>query len=311
MKRSSKNFIPIEQEKYYDGLYREKKFGELRSLLLDSSLITATHFNYSMKIIECGDYIQFYYFNKIKSKKGSSSDKKIDEDNLYKTEETYNKKNDLKTIEYKNILRSKFQLQRIVKSNEEEFKTFLTLTFAENLGDVELANKKFAIWRTKVKSIFKDFKYVCVPEFQKRGSVHYHLLTNIEIDKIYNYSRRGKKLETQLIIPQNNTDKHQYDVKFWSYGFTSVFPMKDINVVGYITKYMTKDIDNRLFGFRRYLNSNNLVKPKEHYVDISSDKDFLSLLERQNKSEEIYKGSYYSFEGDVIDFVEYKIKKGE
>ena len=41
--------------------------------------------------------------------------------------------------------------------------------------------------------------------------------------------------------------------------------MKDINIIGYLSKYMTKDIDNRLFGKRRYLYSQNLVKPKTYF----------------------------------------------
>lgn len=50
-------------------------------------------------------------------------------------------------IELKNILRSKFQLQRLVKSNEDIFKTFITLTFADNIQDIAKANKCFKNWR--------------------------------------------------------------------------------------------------------------------------------------------------------------------
>ena len=317
MRHSSKNFLTIEQERYYEARYREEKFGELHSLLLDSSLISPTQLHYTMKVIECGKYTQFYYFNKEKVKKEKKK-KDIDIDNLYKNEITISKRNDLKIIEYKNIMRSKFQLQRLVKSNEDIFKTFITLTFADNITSIEQANKKFDIWRTKIKSIYKDFKYVCVPEFQKRGAVHYHLLTNIEIQKEYSYIRRNKQNETQLIIPQKEfSDKqllkmtlkqreHCYDVKFWSYGLTSIFPMKNINVVGYITKYMTKDIDNRLFGKRRYFNSQNLIIPRIHFVDMTSDFEFLYLLEKQNNSTKVYEGSYFSYDNDVIDFVEFK-----
>ena len=122
----------------------------------------------------------------------------IDVDFLFK-EENHSRRHELNTIEYKNIMRSKFQLQRLVKSNEDIFKTFITLTFEENLKDIDVANQKFKSWRTKIKSIFKDFKYICVPEFQKRGAVHYHLLTNLEIDKIYTYVRLKKECETKLV----------------------------------------------------------------------------------------------------------------
>ena len=167
--------------------------------LLDSSLISATKNKYQTKIISCGDYIQVYYFNKTKTKKDKNlslidkqKKKIIDNDFLFK-EENFYKKDEPKTIEYKNIMRSKFNLQRIVKSNENDFITFITLTFKDNITNIEFANKKFHSWRTKIKSIFPNFKYVCVPEFQKRGAVHYHLLTNIEINKIYKYIRLNKE----------------------------------------------------------------------------------------------------------------------
>lgn len=300
-----------EKQERYNNYLRvkeyEKEYHATRGCsLLDSSLITATHkYLYDTKIIECGDYLQVYYFENKKEKKKLKKEKEeIDIDNLYKNKETYKKRKELKTIEFKNIQRSKFQLQRIVKANEKKFKTFITLTFADNVKDIELANKKFAIWRTKIKSIFNDFQYVCVPEFQKRGAVHYHLLTNLEINKIYNYTRRGKNLEVALIIPQENKKK-QYDVKYWSYGYSSVFPMKDINVVGYISKYMTKDIDNRLYGHRRYLYSSNLIIPNE-YIFEYEDPSLLHLLIRITESDEMYKRKYLDYYGNEIVFVEYK-----
>lgn len=295
------------QEQYYDYLRakeEEKRHTERMASLLDSSLIFPTHkFNYDVKLVECGDYVQVYYFENIKTKKGKK-EKEIDINNLYKSEKTFKKRNELKTIEFKNINRSKFQLQRLVKANEKVFKTFITLTFADNIKNIEVANKKFDIWRTKIKSIYKDFQYVCVPEFQKRGAVHYHLLTNLEINKIYQYTRRNKNLEVKLIIPQDNK-KTQYDVKYWSYGFTSVFPMEDINVVGYISKYMTKDIDNRLYGKRRYLYSQNLKIPSECFIEKDS-KHTLSLLTLIENSDITFKKSYLDYYGFKIDFIEYK-----
>lgn len=283
----------------------ERPTESVGSLLLDSSLISPTHYDY--KIIECGEYIQIYKFNKLKTSEKDKKEKtKIDIDYLFKKENII-KQNELKIISYKNIMRSKFQLQRIVKANENEFKTFLTLTFADNVKDIEIANKIFDVWRTKIKSIKKDFKYVCVPEFQKRGAVHYHLLTNLEIDLIYQYTRRNKQLEVKLIKRQENKIS-QYDVKYWSYGFSSVYPLENINVVGYITKYMTKDIDNRLWGKRKYFNSHNLKMPKEILInsDILIEKKYLNFIELLYNVK--YQHSYYDVFGDEIEFTEYKCK---
>lgn len=296
----------------------------LGALLLDSSLITATqNKNVSIKIIECGEYYQVYQYNKPRLIKDKTIDKftdksysidlfkNVDTDNLCKSK-NLSRIDEPKFIEYKNIQRSKFQVQRLVKANEQKFKTFITLTFADNVTSIADANKKFAVWRTKIKSIYKDFLYLCVPEFQKRGAVHYHLLTNIDINKTYEYIRRDKKTSVQLIHNQKSPDgiihENQYDVKYWSYGFTSVFPMKNINVVGYITKYMTKDIDNRLWGKRRYLYSSNLKVPTTIYLDLMQDQDFLIYLDILNKCDKQFAHSYLTISGEDISFTEYKIR---
>lgn len=342
MKRTSKKTLTdSERKQFYSDLrmykeikkeefLQEVKGGVRESValsLLDSSLISATQNIYQTKIISCGDYIQVYYFNKTKVqrkkdlslKENEKKRKKtIDIDYLFK-KENYPQKNELKTIEYKNIMRSKFQLQRIVKSNENEFKTFITLTFEENIKDVNIANKKFHSWRTKIKSIYPNFKYVCVPEFQKRGAVHYHLLTNLEINKTYTYTRRNKKIDITLIHTQENFTDNQlssmtlekrkkcYDVLYWSHGYTSVFPIKSTDVVGYMTKYMTKDIDNRLFSHHRYLNSKNLILPKELFLNNENNgTDFLNLFYIENYFKKTYENSYLDYDGDVINFVEFK-----
>ncbi len=199
-----------------------------------------------------------------------------------------------KEIELKNINRSKLSLQRLVKSNEHLFKTFITLTFAENVKDVKIANKKFDNWRRMIKRKKSDFLYVCVPEFQKRGAVHYHLLTNLDI-----------KENHDLIIPQENK-KHQYDVKYWKNGFSSVFDMKDINVVGYISKYMTKDIDNRLWGHRRYFYSQKLKKPSTLFLNTNRIEDLIKLFKIMDTSNKKHKNIYPDKFGQPITFIEYK-----
>lgn len=202
-----------------------------------------------------------------------------------------------KKIEEKNIRRSKSQMTRIVKANENDFKTFITLTYAENVTDISKANKNFDNWRRSIKRIKNDFKYVCVPEFQKRGAIHYHLLTNLDIQENRN-----------LIIPQKGK-KTQYDVKYWNQGFTSVFSVEDINIVGYMSKYMTKDIDNRLWGKRRYLYSQNLKSPTTVYLDLNNIEDFRHYVDIVNSCESKYNSIYFDLSGECIEFEEFKLRK--
>ena len=275
--------------------------------LLDSSLIIRYKSNYfeedpkklyNCKIITCGNYLQVYFYKEkhVKVKQGI-------ENNLIK-EKNISRVGEKKYIEYKNILRAKFNLQRLVKANEYIFKTFITLTYAENIKDIKEANKNFNNWLTNIrKRKNKDFAFVCVPEYQKRGAVHYHLLTNIDIN------------DTSVIIPQKirtkKTEKlkHLYDVVYWEKGYSQVSSLSDVeNVVAYITKYMTKDIDNRLFGSRKYHYSRNLIRPKESILDISNNTDFEYLKKLTSESELVFSNNYkntYNFD-DVV-FNEYKL----
>jgi hypothetical protein len=232
----------------------------LRGSLLDSSLIRQTNnMQYNAKIIVCGDYIHLYLYDYMKTKKDKNlcpigqEKKKIiidDKSNIYKPK--YNE------IREDNALRSKLSLERLIKANAKIFKTFITLTFADNISSIEEANNCFNIWRTRAKRLYPTLEYICVPEYQKRGAVHYHLVTNIPINSDLIALQEGKA--------------NQYDVKYWFYGFSSVFEIKDINVVGYMSKYMTKDINNRLFGRKRYFYSKGLNIPKQTFFDTEDEK---------------------------------------
>lgn len=226
---------------------------------------------------------------------------KIDTDNLIKLNSNNKEKN--KIIDIKNINRSKFELQRLVKSNIDVFKTFITLTFEDNINNIEFANKKFNIWKTYIKQLKNDFKYICVPEFQKRGAVHYHLLTNID----YN-DENLLSIEERKIWNKKSGWQIGKDVKGWKYGINMAKKLDNINVIGYITKYMTKDIDNRLWGKRRYLYSYNLIRPKTIYLDTNNLNELIKYFDILDYDLQ-YSNTYISKFNDIIDFKEYKKMK--
>lgn len=205
-----------------------------------------------VKLFENG-YIEIKDYKKpvIKLKKGYEN---IDNEKYTKGRQSsmlINNKKDNKKVESSSLSRSVTILRDYANANEKEWLTFITLTFKENITDINLANKKFNHFTKCMKRKYPDFKYLGVPEFQKRGAVHYHLLTNLV---------KGSDL---LPLQENTDDK--YDVKYWNYGFSSVFDLKEtddnFNVVAYICKYFYKDFDNRLFGRTKVLKSNNLKKP--------------------------------------------------
>ncbi len=272
-------------------------------LLLDSSLISATIFEkpklYDYKIVECGSFVQVYRFLQHRIKNINKND---DADlNLKKIKfevNTSKKETKLKTIneiEERNITRSKLQCQRIAKANMEYWETFITLTFADNVTDIKLANKRFKYFIDKVRRIKNDLRYLVVPEHQKRGAIHYHLLTNISIN------------DTKLMYNQEDNPKFKH-IKYWLDGFNSVEFIKGDakKVIGYISKYMTKDVDNRFFGQRRFFYSQNCIVPKVSYIDSMDSRDLEFLQKKIQDKELIYQNKYLNaYDDSEVSFQEF------
>ena len=186
-----------------------KRFQDLKTSILDSSLITGTLLSksYDFKIIECGKIKQIYYFkNRLKDKKINGyektrikEDSKKDnlnkvlnaniEDKFYSIEELnedllqldkYQRLNNQGDIKRSNLIRSKNQMARIVDCNADKFKTFITLTFEDNIQDYDFAYNEINKFRKKIKRVFPKLLLIAVREKQKNGRVHFHLLTNID-----------------------------------------------------------------------------------------------------------------------------------
>lgn len=272
--------------------------------LLDSKLIVATRDIYDIKLVECGDYCQVYIYSDSKPKKKQKENNMDLELKKYQLNQQYGfekiesneKLKTVEQIEQKNIIRSKLQCQRLAKSNIDDWRTFITLTFEENITDVKSANKRFKYFIDKVRRVKKDIKYLCITEFQKRGATHYHMLCNIDIN------------DTSLIYSQEDRPEFKH-VKYWNDGFTSVEVMKgDVKkIIGYIAKYMTKDIDNRLFNRHRYFYSRNLKKPVANYINLNNEQENDFYKKRIQDKELIYQNEYINpYDNTNVTFLEFK-----
>ena len=275
------------------------------------------HKQVNCKIIRCGKIVQVYIFENHYLINDKNYEKI--EDNLI-TKETYIKeyKQTFKQIDLKNLIRSKNQMIRIVNANLEKFQSFLTLTFDDEITDLTIAGKEYHKFITKIKRTFPEFLCIAVPEFQKNGRVHYHLLTNINfyeddlinenliINKLYQNKTKSQieefiknNMEEELLKKYNKKDlnkldicfrlfngkyentkcsfnkkKKQYEIfktiRYWNNGYSNIIPLDNIDIVGYMSKYMTKDYDKRLFGRHRYLCSGNLIKPIEEHLNLNN-----------------------------------------
>ena len=180
---------------------------------------------------------------------------------------------EVKEVRTDSLSRTRNRLIDLSITNQHEWKSFITLTFADNVTNVTEANRIFANWVRQMRRACQkegfEFKYMGVPEFQKRGAVHYHLFTNLTPGK-------------SLLKLQEYRHKKMYDASYWTHGFTSAFDIAltddQFNVGLYITKYLYKDMDDRLYGRNKILKSNNLLNPIE-YDYLQTDEKYIQALE--------------------------------
>ena len=269
--------------------------------ILDSKHISATISLYDIKLVDCGDYCQVYLYDKKQSKninKDNENELELKKEKIDSMFEKAHTKNECKLsneIELRSIMRSKLECQRLAKANINDWKTFITLTFEENIQDVKTANKKFKYFIDKVRRKKKDLKYLCITEFQKRGAIHYHLLCNISIN------------DENLMYTQEDNKKFRH-IKYWNEGFNSVEEMTgDVKkIIGYIAKYMTKDVDNRLFSHHRYFYSQNLKKPIKNYINLDKEKEKDFYIKKIQEKELIYQNEYINpYNNEKVQFFEF------
>ena len=140
----------------------------------------------------------------------------------------------------------RFEIKRIIDCNYDDKSTFLTLTFKENIQDIERANREFTLFIKRLKRYLKNqqLKYIATWELQQRGAIHYHLVL-FSVPYIDN-----KKLG-----------------ELWANGFIKINKIKETvknEAVGvYITKYFVKVLEKKANQKKAYFCSRNLIKPKE------------------------------------------------
>lgn len=157
-----------------------------------------------------------------------------------------------------NVYRAKRSFQRLVRSNFRpvEQPALLTLTMFETLS-VAHAYAALTVFFGRLRALAgAGFRYIAVPEFQKRGSVHFHIL-------IWGLPKKYAKRERSYRTLQH----------LWQRGFVDCVQTDGSpKLVGYLTKYMSKAMfDQRLFGAKAYSASRNALRPLLFRLDEEFD----------------------------------------
>jgi len=128
-----------------------------------------------------------------------------------------------------------------------------TLTYRENQTDLKAAYRDLLSFIQALRYKFgKLFRYIAVPEFQKRGAVHFHCLFWGLPDSVFREERISRLVATT-----------------WGQGFVYL-KMTDGNerLSSYLSKYMAKAFtDFRLRGQKSYVASRNVIRPVYQPID--------------------------------------------
>lgn len=183
---------------------------------------------YSIKCVISGNNIDIYQYSRpvqlchLTNKKQTSKKHTFNKSNLNKT------KRDLINYIYSN----------------PDLNKFITLTFKDNIKDHNIANYEYNKFAKRISYRYNNFKYITVPEYQKRGSIHYHILSQIPFIK------------------------HSDLTKIWSNGYVFINRIDRINNISlYVSKYITKQLLQKHYKKKKFFTSKNITKPKIIYND--------------------------------------------
>lgn len=255
---------------------------------------------YKTKLIKSGDVIEVYQYEVERAVGYKSKKTVIPKETKYVDPET----GEILTDEQvkiknrqKNSIRQKMNLIRLANTNfRGKDVRFLTLTFRENLQDIEKANKIFNLFIKHLNYQLKKkgkptIKYLVVIEFQKRGAIHYHALTKMSFTRVEIIRECWRKASKEF---GGNIDIKRVD--------------RVDNVGAYISKYMSKNNEDlRLSGKKQYWSSRNLEKPIEVVGDQAE-----SYIEKLGlKTKKIaYESSWTDeYTGGKVQYKQYNLRR--
>jgi hypothetical protein len=137
-------------------------------------------------------------------------------------------------------------IARLIDCNFDNSTKFMTLTFSDNIQDIKYTNYEFSKFIKRLNfHLFhvkkQQLKYLAVWEKQKRGAIHYHII-------FFSFPFiKAKELQ-----------------EIWGHGFIKINKIdvdsKD-NRGRYVSKYFSKNIDDKNYKQKSFFKSQNLIQP--------------------------------------------------
>ncbi|AJC17987.1 rolling circle replication-associated protein [Pandoraea sputorum] len=127
----------------------------------------------------------------------------------------------------------------------------ITLTYRENMEDKGRLKRDFDALRRRL-GRFLDFKYIAVPERQKRGAWHIHIAVR---------GRQNYRILRAIWHSIVGADNGNVDVR-------NPFRQKGLRhkLAGYLSKYITKDFAEHEMNEKRYWTSKGITVPERQPI---------------------------------------------
>jgi len=188
--------------------------------------------------------------------------------------------------------RATMVFRRLVAANlvGDEKPILFTFTYAENQKDIRKGYLDFNSYNKTLRYQFgKNYKYICVPEFQKRGAVHFHALY--------------WGLPKETVTAERST---RFFARLWGHGYIYITETDgNVKLSSYLAKYMAKSfVDKRLKNQKSFISSRNVLRPIYQggfdSVDIVLDNyltvDNTTVQDRTFSTQWLGRGRYRKFE---------------
>lgn len=206
---------------------------------------------FNMKVIQSGERLEVYKYSKAQER-GFEGKNKTGRKGKGNADKVKNRKEALN--------RARNQIIRLVNCNPD-LMTFISLTYKENMQDLRLSKVHLNKLCKELQRDFPGFKYLYVIEFQSRGSIHYHMLSNLPVP-VDTAKTNQLKPEGQKIL------ERQFHETYWPYGWVDIRDLSqegNTNAGLYVSVYLIEDLfDIDLHGSKCFGYSRNLLKPIEH-----------------------------------------------
>ena len=162
---------------------------------------------------------------------------------------------------------------------------FVTLTFEDNVRDIDKADRKLKYFIKKLREEYGEVSWIGVRELQKkRNVIHYHLLLKNEtILNYFNYNKIKppiKKGKYYVGCEKQKEYERFIQSKFWKYGFVKWMKINFVDDTGaYLCKYMSKgDIEEMKWLENRRLILKSADIKKITALDYNQNRDLYDLL---------------------------------